>query len=181
MSAVVSPGPAAPGEIEVFRITPTPGKCYEHAECTRQTGYTLRDQDVRYYFRGQPRYVGKHVSHHTEGDRDDRHTWDIFDDNGRVNRVDYSYEGRTSFREVPCRDDLILRKVLAKYGIKGEAGTGPANIIRGFADIKPLPIGKGVVKAEGVEGAGAGAGKGGSRRRKTKRTHRNRRKTSRKY
>jgi hypothetical protein len=167
------PGAAA-GEVEVFREDLEPGKCYEHAEFTRKTGYSLRDQDVRYYFRGQPRYVGKHVSHHTVGDRNDRHSWDIFDDNGRVNRVDYSYEGRTSFREVPCRDDKTLRNVLDKYGIQGEAGTGPANIIRGFAGYTALPNGK------GSAGAGAGA-KGGRRRRTSKRTRRTRRKTSRKY
>ena len=92
---------AAAAEVEVFRIEPTPGKCYEHAEYTRQEG-RYPDKE-RYYFRGQPKYVGKHVSHHRDGYGDGSHSWDIFDDNGKENRVDYSYEGHTSFREVDCK------------------------------------------------------------------------------
>ena len=161
---------AAAAEVEVFRITPTPGKCYEHAEYTRQEG---RYPATRYYYSGQPRYVGKHIRDERRGFGNGGEYFSFFDDNGTVNRVDYSYEGHTSFREVPCRDDLTLRKVLAKYDIQGERGTGPANIIRDFAGYTALPNGKGP--------AGAGAGKGGSRRRKSKRTRRNRRKTSRKY
>ena len=162
----------AAAEVEVFRIMPTPGKCYEHAEYTREVG---RHPDTRYYFRGQPRYVGKHIRDERRGYGNGGEYFSFFDDNGTVNRVEYSYENRTCFKEVPCRDDKTLRNVLDKYGIQGEAGTGPANIIRGFAGYTALPNGK------GPAGAGAGAGKGGSRRRKSKRTRRNRRKTSRKY
>jgi len=87
-------------EVEVFRITPTPDKCYKHAEYTRNEG---RFPDERYYFRGEPEYVGKHVSHNRDGYGNGDRVWDIFNDNGKENRVDYSYAGRTSFIEVPCK------------------------------------------------------------------------------
>lgn len=164
---------AAAPEVEVFRITPTSGKCYEHAEYTRKEGRYPNPE--RYYFRGQPRYVGKHTGDKRSGFGNGGEYFSFFDNNGTKNRVNYSYEGHTCFREVPCRDDKTLRNVLDKYGIQGEAGTGPANIIRGFAGYTALPNGK------GPAGAGAGAGKGGSRRRTFKRVRRNRRKTSRKY
>ena len=91
----------AAAEVEVFRMKELePGKCYEHAEYTRKGGVSPYE---RYYFRGQPNYVGKFVSHHRDGYGDGSHSWDIFDKNGKEMRVDYSYEGRTCFREVSCK------------------------------------------------------------------------------
>jgi hypothetical protein len=113
-------------EVEVFQKELESSKCYEHAEYTRKEGVYPHE---RYYFSGQPNYVGKFVSHHRDGYNDGSRAWNIFDKNGTTIRVDYSYEGRTCFREVGCKANA----------------------------------------------------KGGKRRRTSKRTHRNRRKTSRKH
>ena len=91
-----------PVESEVFRLTPEKDKCYEHAEYTRKQG-TWSEKNERYFTSIPPRYVGKHLRHESYGTGDGREDLDIFiDENGKENRVDYTYEGRTSFREVPC-------------------------------------------------------------------------------
>lgn len=90
---------AAPGEVEVFRIDPEVGKCYKHAEHTRRAG---RWPNERYFFTGEPRYVGRLLRTERQGYGDGGTVWSIFDNDGVQNRVDYSYEGRTSFVEVPC-------------------------------------------------------------------------------
>ena len=91
---------AAPGEVEVFRLTPEVGKCYKHAEYTRRTG---RWPNERYFFTGEPRYVGRFIETIHQGHGEGGYAWSIFDDDGVKNRVDYSYEARTSFVEVPCQ------------------------------------------------------------------------------
>lgn len=99
---------AAAGELEVFRITPEIGKCYKHVEATRSVWVDgpapNRRRFRRYFSTKEPRYVGKFVSTHQQGSGDGAHTWDFFDDNGKVNRVDYSYEGNTCFIEVSCME-----------------------------------------------------------------------------
>jgi hypothetical protein len=52
----------------------------------------------------EPNYVGKCIGTFRDGYGDGANSWSIFNDNGIENRVDYSYEGETSFIEVPCQE-----------------------------------------------------------------------------
>ena len=85
------------GEIEVFRISPEVGKCYEHIEATREEYFG--HGKFRYFTTNTPRYVGKFIRQERKGHGDGVEVTGIFD-NGRVN---YSY-GFTCFTEVPCRE-----------------------------------------------------------------------------
>jgi hypothetical protein len=85
-------------ETEVFRISPEYGKFYEHAEYTRQVG---RYPNEKYYTNILPRYVGRFVQRVQGGWGDGSWRRDYFLNEIGLNvAVDYSYEGRTSFREV---------------------------------------------------------------------------------
>ena len=87
-------------EIEVFRITPEIDKCYEHVEATRVEGYW---PNTRYFTTNTPRYVGRFIKQVRQGFGDASRVRDYFEDNnGNEQTVDYSYEGKTCFREVPC-------------------------------------------------------------------------------
>ena len=92
-------------EIEVFRITPEVGeKCYEYAESTRSQG--SRPNEKR-FTNVQPRYVGRLIRFETGGWGDGGWRKDYFEDNNGIEQVvNYSYEGNTCFREVPCRSSL---------------------------------------------------------------------------
>ena len=90
---------ARAGEIEVFRINPEVGKCYEHVEATRNDNTDWAN--IRYFSTNEPRYVGEFVRAERQGYRNSS-TYSCFFKIGRAeNRVDYSYEG-TCFIEVPC-------------------------------------------------------------------------------
>lgn len=84
-------------EIEVFRLTPIPGKYYETALHTRSVG---RYPDTKYYTTNIPIYVGKFIKHISTGYGDSAQHYDIFNDNGKEIIVQYTYEGTTCFREV---------------------------------------------------------------------------------
>ena len=86
-------------EIEVYRITPTIGKFYEHAEYTRREG---RWPNIKYFVNKPPKYVGEFVRFVQGGYGDGGWRIDYFkDENGKEVAVNYTYEGTTSFREVP--------------------------------------------------------------------------------
>ena len=129
-------------EIEVFRIKPEVDKCYEHIEATRSE--YVGQGTYRYFSSNQPRYVGKFIRQERRGYGDGGEVWAIFNDNGRENRVDYSYEGNTCFTEVPCKLNLnskaknqAIRNVYEnKTGQSTKPGNGPANLIRSYAGIK---------------------------------------------
>jgi hypothetical protein len=93
-------------EFEVFRITPEVGeKCYEYAESTRTEGRWPKE---RRFTNVQPLYVGRLIRIEEGGYGDNGWRRDYFqDNNGREQVVNYSYEGRTCFREVPCRPAVI--------------------------------------------------------------------------
>lgn len=98
---------AEAGEVEVFRITPQVGKCYQHVEATRDD-YIQGKR--RYFSTNTPRYVGVFLRHEQYGQRNGADHYDFFDDNGTENKVTYSYEGMTCFIEVPCPNGGGMRK-----------------------------------------------------------------------
>jgi hypothetical protein len=99
-------------EVEVFRITPVLHKCYEHAEYTRRQG---RYPDERYFTNVPPRYVGEFIRFEQGGWGDGSWRIDYFRDlYGNQVSVNYSYEGRTCFREVPCGPPPMPKEHLDK-------------------------------------------------------------------
>ena len=84
-------------EIEVYRITPEVGKCYETAEYTRKTG---KYPNEKYFTMNTPKYVGKFVKTEQYGMGDGAKIFSVFNDNGNLKTVAYTYEGTTCFREV---------------------------------------------------------------------------------
>lgn len=85
-------------ETEVFRITPEYGKFYEYAEYTRKEG---RYPNEKYYTKVLPQYVGQLNKRSEGGYGDNGWRIDYFaNEYGAQVAVNYSYEGRTSFREV---------------------------------------------------------------------------------
>jgi hypothetical protein len=92
---------------EVFRIVPEihPEKCYEHAEYMTRTG---RGENERYFTTTPPRYVGHKIRYERGGFGDGSWQTDYFENEfGHEIAVPYSYEGKTSFREVECRPRII--------------------------------------------------------------------------
>lgn len=89
-------------EMEVFRISPEEGKCYEHIEATRSQ-YVGGNVNRKYFSTNQPKYVGKFIRVEQSGYGDGGQVWAIFNDDGRDNRVEYSYEGTTCFIEAQCK------------------------------------------------------------------------------
>jgi hypothetical protein len=86
-------------EIEVYRSELVSGKAYMTAEWTRKEGIWPNE---RYFTIEAPRYVGKFMKTLREGGwGDGARIWSIFDDDGKMNRVDYTYEGTTSFIAIP--------------------------------------------------------------------------------
>lgn len=84
-------------EVEVFRLTPQEGKYYQTAEWTRCEGNW---PNVKYYSTNKLKYVGKFIRHESMGYRDNASHWDIFDNNGVEEIVNYTYEGTTSFVDI---------------------------------------------------------------------------------
>jgi hypothetical protein len=98
-------------EVEVFRFTPEIGRYYETAEYTRrEKNYIMKTS--RYFAKKEDvKYVGKCIEHCSEGYGDNAEYWDLFEnDEGVVIRVEYSYEGFTSFREVQSIQDIYQFK-----------------------------------------------------------------------
>ena len=60
--------------IEVFRISPVPGKKYETATYTSREGSWPHEK----YYATNVTYVGEFISHGSEGYRDNAIQWDTF-------------------------------------------------------------------------------------------------------
>ena len=72
-------------------------KCYNYIEVTRKDG-------GRYYSTNRPEYVGKYIGEEREGPHGDGATYfALFELNGNVRRIPYSYWNNTHFYEVACR------------------------------------------------------------------------------
>jgi len=87
-------------EVEIFRIAPEiNNKCYEYAESTRIEGTWPNE---RRFTTNKLIYVGRLIKIVLGGYGDNGWRIDYFEDNnGQEQIVNYSYEGKTCFREVP--------------------------------------------------------------------------------
>jgi len=98
-------------EIEVFRFSPEIGKYYETAEYTRREKNHIMKTSRYFAKKEDVKYVGKCIEHCSEGYGDNAEYWDLFEnDEGLIIRVEYSYEGFTSFREVQSVQDIYQFK-----------------------------------------------------------------------
>lgn len=98
-------------EVEVFRFTPEIGRYYETAEYTRREKNHIMKTSRYFAKKEDVKYVGKCIEHCSEGYGDNAEYWDLFEnDEGVVIRVEYSYEGFTSFREVQSIQDIYQFK-----------------------------------------------------------------------
>jgi hypothetical protein len=98
-------------EVEVFRFTPEIGRYYETAEYTRREKNHIMKTSRYFAKKEDVKYVGKCIEHCSEGYGDNAEYWDLFEnDEGLVIRVEYSYEGFTSFREVQSIQDIYQFK-----------------------------------------------------------------------
>lgn len=94
-------------EVEVFRLTKfDKNKCYEFALKTRSEG---RWPNEKHYTTNPLQYLGMYTRSEEWGYNDNHGGAEYFDDNGEVNRIEYDYEGKTCFREVPCSNGFILK------------------------------------------------------------------------
>ena len=88
-------------EIEVFRISELDtNKCYEFALHTRTEGQW---PNQTYYTTNELQYVGKYVSTTINGYRDGATFTLSFDNQGKPLNISLDYEGKSCFREVPCK------------------------------------------------------------------------------
>jgi len=79
-------------DVEVFRITPIIGECYQYAESTTK-------RNDKYFTTNPLEYVGKLISIVSTGNRDNHSA--IYTFENRI--VNPSYEGNTCFIKVNCR------------------------------------------------------------------------------
>jgi hypothetical protein len=94
-------------EVEVFRLTKfDENKCYEFALKTRSQG---RWPNEKHYTTNPLQYLGRYTHSEEWGYHDNHGGAEYFDDNGKVNRIEYDYEGKTCFREVPCSNEFLLK------------------------------------------------------------------------
>ena len=97
-------------EEEVFRITPQENKAYETAIYTRKVNVYDGEKPwlrTRYYTTNPVVYVGIAVKEVSYNHRDASHGYVLFSKNGIEEKVEYTYEGTTCFREVPIQPCLI--------------------------------------------------------------------------
>jgi hypothetical protein len=85
---------------EVFRISPELNKAYETAIYTKKIGIY---PNVKYYTTNKVIYVGIMIKEVTHNHRDASYGYVLFSKNGIEEKVDYTYEGTTCFREVPIK------------------------------------------------------------------------------
>ena len=84
-------------EIEVYRDSPKPDKYYFTALYTRKEGNW---DNMRYFTTNQLIYAGKNNCCIREGWGDGATIYELFNQDGNIVRINYTYEGTTCFIEV---------------------------------------------------------------------------------
>ena len=91
-------------EKQVFRISPQENKAYETAPYTRKIG---KYPNEKYYTTNPLTYIGIMIKHVTFGHGDASYGYALFSKNGIEEKVEYTYEGTTCFREVPVQPCVV--------------------------------------------------------------------------
>mgnify|MGYP006267061081 CR=1 FL=1 len=93
------------GETEVYRLCKFhPDKFYSFAFYTRREG---RWPNERHYTTHKLLYLGKHVGSESWGCGDGSGGAEEFDNKGKLERIEYDYEGTTCFVEHDCDQESI--------------------------------------------------------------------------
>ena len=91
-------------EQEVYRISPQINKAYETTTYTRKTGI---HPNQKFYTTNPVVYVGIMIKEVIYNHRDASCGYVLFSKNGIEEKVEYTYEGTTCFREVPIQPCVI--------------------------------------------------------------------------
>jgi len=85
--------------VEVFKYEEmVEGKCYAQGNYTD----AICNDPRRYFFKGQPTYVGKLLQNHREGVAHGTRVWSTFIKDGVKTDIDHNEDGKTAFAEVSC-------------------------------------------------------------------------------
>ena len=85
-------------EVEVFRICKfNKNKNYSFALYTRKKG--IYPDKEYYYTTNQLQFLGKYIKSERWGWHDGSGGAEYFDNNGKITRIEYDYDGTTCFRE----------------------------------------------------------------------------------
>lgn len=96
-------------DVEVYRaITLVEGKYYQTALYTKKTG-SWSTKDERYYTTHNLEYVGMFLRTVRWGFGDGAQAFSIFERDGEEVRVDYNYEGTTSFVETMAPSEFLFK------------------------------------------------------------------------
>jgi hypothetical protein len=90
-------------EVEVFHLTDTEfdrDKCYAFALKTRTEG---KSPNAKHFSTNPLQYLGKYKKSDRWVAGNGSGGAEFFDDNGKENRIELDYGGKTCFREVPCQ------------------------------------------------------------------------------
>ena len=120
-------------EIEVFRITPIVGECYETVESTRSTGPW---DNRKYYSTLKPRYVGKYLRSERIMQMGEPSAVYIFynDITGIEEVLSLSYEATTCFIPVECKA-ITKRKQMLAFSKALKKETEPTRNIEDMSNI----------------------------------------------
>lgn len=85
-------------EVEVFRIIKfDKNKNYSFALSTKKVGFY--PEKVRYYTTNKLQFLGKYIKTERWGWHDGGGSAEYFDNNGKITRIEYDYDGTTCFVE----------------------------------------------------------------------------------
>ena len=120
-------------EIEVYRIIPTIGECYETIEWTRSTGPW---DNKKYYSTLKPRYVGKFLRSEPIIQMGEPSQVYIFynDITNTEDILGLSYEGTTCFMPVECKS-LVKRKQMLAFSKSLKTNTKPTKELEDMSNI----------------------------------------------
>jgi len=114
-------------------------KCYEYALYTKSSG---RWPDERYFTTNPMQYVGRYVRSTRWGYNDNSTEDVVFNNNGTNVSIQLDNEGRSCFREVPCRTTAVEQPIIYK---KKDSNI---NIINNISNISPIIDTKPTIKNE---------------------------------
>ena len=123
-------------EIEVFRIIPTIGECYETIESTRSTGPW---DNKKYYSTLKSRYVGKFLRSEPIMQMGEPSQVYIFynDITNTEDTLRLSYEGTTCFMPVECKS-LVKRKQMLAFSKSLKTNTKPTKELEDMSNIMTI-------------------------------------------
>lgn len=104
-----------------------PNQCFSTDKCYSTALYTKREgtwPNEKYTTTNPLQYVGKYVRTERMGYGNGGSVWEIFNNNGKEEKVELDYYGKTCFVETPCKSTGGKRKSKkTRKQRKGRKGT----------------------------------------------------------